>query len=231
MATNDLQDLQDRINVLVSNDPDTPETTDDEWTLRLSLINQAIGKWETQDSLWDELWNTYTHASTVANGDSDYVLTLTDLRFPGGFVKLTLDGSDSWIEVISPEEFQKYGGSARVVYFTGNESDGWTLNLGWTPETGDGTVGATITFPYYKKATRLSATTDKSEIPDPNFIVYDVAATKSLLESKNNQFSVYSAESLNIMDRMRTMNEMKPNYQNFGIEDVDAISLGASIGF
>lgn len=230
MAANDLSDLQARINVLVNNDSDTPTSTDDEWTIRLSLINQAIGKWETQDTLWDELWTTYTHDSTVAAGDDDYTITATNLRFPGGFVKFTLNGGTYWIEVISPEQFQTYSESARVVYFTGNNKDGWVLNLGWTPVEGDGTVGATITFPYYKTATRLSATTDKSEIPDPNFIVYDVAATKSLLESKNNQFGVFSAEALNCLSQMRVMNELKPPYQNMGVENVDFISAGASLG-
>lgn len=230
MATNDLSDLQDRINVLISNDSDTPDNTDDEWTVRLSLINQSIGKWETQDVLWRELWTTYTHAATIADSDDDYVTTITDMRFPGGYVKLTLNGVVNYVQVISPEEYQTYAGSARVVYFTGNNADGWTLNLGWTPATSDGTVGATISFPYYKTATRLSATTDISEVPDPNFIVYDVAATKSLVEGKNNLFSVFSTEALNIQDRMRTMNELKAPYQDSYIEDVDSLNHGASLG-
>ncbi|TWW09819.1 hypothetical protein E3A20_10510 [Planctomyces bekefii] len=229
-----LQDLQDRINTLVNNDSDSPATTDDEWTIRLNLINQSIGKWEgSQDIFWDELWTTYTHATPVADSDSDYVLTATDLRYPGGFVKLTLDGSTNWVEVISPEEAQRYRADTRAVYFTGNPSAGWTLNLCWTPATGDGTVGATISFPHYKYATRFtsaSATTAKPEMSDPNYIVYDVAATKSLLESKNNQFSVFSGNAADCMDTMRVMNDIKPNYQNNNVDDVDALSFGAVIG-
>lgn len=228
-----LQDLMNRINTLVNNDADTPSSTDDEWEILLNLINQSIGKYESSDVFWDELWTSYTHASTIAAGDTDYTLTMTDLRYPGGFVKLTLNGSTNWVEVISPEEYQRYRQETRAVYFTGNASTGWVLNLCWTPATGDGTVGATITIPYYKFATRFttsSATTDKPEMSDPNFIVYDVAATKSLLESKNNQFSVFSANASDAMDTMRTMNDIKPNYQNNNIDDVDALSFGSVMG-
>lgn len=225
-------DLQSRINSLVNNDVSTPDSDDDEFELITNLINQAVGKWESSDVMWDELWTTHTHASVVAAGDQDYTLALTDLKFPGGFIKLTLDGKDSWIEVISPEQFQSHGGSAKVAYFTGNNSAGWTLNLGWSPVAGDGTVGATISFPYYKCAYRFttSDTTAKPEMSDPNFIVYDVAATKSLLESQNNKFSIFNTEAQNCMDNMRIMNEVKPHYQNNSVEDVDAISFGSVIG-
>jgi len=228
-----LQDLMDRINTLVENDNDTPESTDDEWETRLNLINQSIGKWESQDVFWDELWTSYTHGSTVSTATTYSLSSLTDMRFPGGYLQLILNGATTYIPIVSPEEYQTYGGSARVAYFTGNNSAGWTLNLGWTPADGDGTYGATIKIFYYKFATRFttaSATTAKSELSDPNFIVYDVAAAKSLMESKNNQYSVYSVEALTCMDKMRAINEMKPNYQNMTLDDVDAISYNAVIG-
>lgn len=232
MATNqpyDLQDLQDRINTLVSNDNDTPTDGDDEWNTRLNLINQAIGKWEMSDVDWQELWTSHTHGSVVAASDVDYVLsTLTDMRRPGGWLILTLSGVETKVEVIRPEQSQLYT-SARVAWFTGNNVDGWTLNLGWSPTAGDGTVGATISFPYYKYATKPSATTDTVEMSDPNYIVYDVAATKSLMESKNNLWSVYNTDSLNCMDRMKALNEQTPPYQNNRVEDMDAVH-GAVIG-
>lgn len=234
MATNQpytLQDIQDRINTLVNNDGDTPSNTDDEWSTRLNLIYQAIGKWEMSDVDWDELWTSHTLSDPVANGVTTYTLTVTDMRRLGGFLTLTLNGSTSTVQIISPEQSQKYQGqNQRVAWLTGNNKDGWTLNLGWTPAAGDNTVGATMAFPYYKYAYRPTATSDKVEMSDPNFIVYDVAATKALLESKNNLYSVYSTEALNVMDRMRAMNELQPHYQDNSFEDVDAISFGAVIG-
>lgn len=235
MATNQpysLQDIQDRINTLVNNDSDTPDTTDDEWTNVLNLINQSIGKWESSDTLWDELYTSFT-GSTIVAGTTTYALTsLDDMRFPAGPVILRLNGVDNKVQVISPEESQREF-SNKVVWFTGNNRDGWTLNLSWTPTAGDGTVGATFIIPYYKYATRFdsSSTTDELvEMSDPNFIVYDVSATKALLESQNNKFSVFNSEALNIMDRMKVMNEIKPAYNDNGVEDIDAISFGAVFG-
>jgi hypothetical protein len=227
-----LDDLQSRINTLVNNDTDTPDSTDEEYGVILNLINQAIGKWESSDVMWDELWTTYTHGSTVAAGDTTYTITATDFRYPGGQVKLSLDGVDSFVPVISPEEYQSYNGEARVAYLTGNVSAGFVLNLGWSPATGDGTIGATISLPYYKYATKFtssSLSTDKTEISDPNFLVYDVTATKALLESQNNKFSIFSTEAQKCMDNMRIMNDMKPANNRDVVEDVDAL-FGGIIG-
>lgn len=227
-----LQDLQNRINTLVNNDSDTPTTTDDEWTIRLNLINQSIGKWETSDVFWDELWTTYTHAATISVATT-YTLTMTDLRYLGGQVRLILSGQTTYIPVISPEEYQGYQGEARVAYITGNVSAGWTLNLGWTPAVGDGTYGSTIKLDYFKYATRFtssSLTTDKPEMTDPNYIIYDVAAVKSLLESKNNQFSIFSTEAQKALDNMRLINDMKPYNNSDSVKDGDAIVFGSILG-
>lgn len=229
-----LQDLQERINSLVNNDTDTPSQNDDDWDLVVNLINQSIGKWETQDVQWDELFTSHTVSSTISAGTTSYSLSaLTNLRKLGGFLKLTLNSADNYIEFISPEEYQTFMGEERVAYITGNETSGYTLKLGWTPVAGDGTVGATMSFPYYKFATRFnssSATTDKTEMSDPNFIVYDVAAAKSLMESKNNQYTVYANMAAESMDRMRTMNEVVAPYNGGGIEDIDYINFNAILG-
>lgn len=227
-----LNDLQTRINTLVSNDNDTPSSTDDEYEVRINLINQSIGKWESQDVFWDELWTTYTHGSTVTSATT-YTLTFTDFRFLGGQARFILSGQTTYVPVISAEEYQGYAGEARVVYITGNNNSGWTLNLGWTPVSGDGTYGATIKLDYYKYATRFttsSTSTDKTEMSDPNYIIYDVSATKSLLESKNNQFSIYSAEAERSLSNMRVLNDIKPSMNRDVVEDADAVVNSAIWG-
>lgn len=227
-----LDDLQTRIHTLVENDNDTPETTDDEWEIRLNLINQSIGKWEAEDVLWDELWTSYTHGSTVTSATTYSLSSLTDFRFAGGSVQFILNGATTNVEIVSPEQSQ-IDYDNKVVWFTGNNKDGWTLNLSWTPADGDGTYGATIKILYYKYATRFttdSLTTAKPEMSDPNYIVYDVAAAKSLMESRNNQFSIYNTEALVRLDKMKQMNEAKPHYQNSKVEDNDSIAYNAVIG-
>lgn len=227
-----LQDIQDRINSLVNDDNETPATTDDEWETRLNLINQSIGKWESQDVFWDELWTTYTHGSTVTSATT-YTLTATDLRFLGGQARFILNSQTTYIPVISAEEYQGYAGEARVCYLTGNNSAGWTLNLGWTPVSGDGTYGATIKLDYYKYATRFtlsSLTTEKPEMSDPNYIIYDVSATKALLDSNNNMYSVFSTDAQNALTNMKVLNDIKPSTNRDVVIDADAVVNSAIIG-
>lgn len=229
-APYDLSDIQDRIETLVNNDADTPDTTDDEWSTRLNLINQSIGKWDAQDVQWDELWKTYTHGSVVAAGTLTYTLTMTDMRTPADLVKLTLNSVDSYYPIVDEEAYYAMRQEEKVVYFTGSNKDGWVLNLGWTPATGDGTVGATISFPYYKYATRLSSTPDVPEMSDPNYIIYDVAAAKSLMEGNNDQFSIYSTEANDCMDRMKINNEATKQFESGKMPDIDYISANAILG-
>jgi hypothetical protein len=232
MATNlpyDLQALQDRINTLVNNDNDTPADGDDEWLTRLNLIYQAIGNWEAQDVLWNELWTTYTHGSTLSAATT-YVITATDFRFPGGYIRLTLNGATSYIPIIKPSQAQSnIDVSRQAAYFTGNNNAGWTLNLTWTPASGDGTFGATLAFDYYKYAFKPATAAQKPEMSDPNYIVYWVAGQQNLLEGNNNQYSVYDAQSLECLDNMRIMNDLLPDYQDNRVEDVDALH-GAVLG-
>lgn len=224
----DLTTILDRIHTLVDNDPDSPPVGDDEYVARLRLVHQAISEWELMDVDWRELW-TSTEEGTISAGTKEYPLSIEDMRRPGGYLTLVKDDVITRIQIISPEQSQTYT-NARVVWFTGSNTDGWTLNLGWTPEDSDGSVGATIRFPYYKYATLPESPSDVLEISDPNFVIYRVAATKAALESKNNLYSIYSTEALNCMDRMKTMNFLNPNYQDNSFEDVDDITHGAVIG-
>lgn len=233
MANNqpyDLQALQDRINTLVSNDSDTPDTDDEEWDTRLNLIYQAIGIWEDQDVLWNELWKTYTHGSTLS-GTTTYALSsLTDFRFIGGYLRLTLSGVTSYVPIIKPSQARSYiDAGIKAAYITGNDNAGYTLNLTWTPTSGDGTYGATAAFDYYKRALKPTATTDEVEMSSPGFIIFWVAAQKSLLESQNNKYSVFDGQATEILDNMRTMNDLLPDYQDNTVENTDALN-GAVLG-
>lgn len=234
MATNEpytLQDVQDRVNTLVNNDNDTPASTDDEWVVILNLIYQAIGNWESQDVFWRELYKTYTHGATISASTSTYTISATDFKQPPtGFLRLTLSGATTFVPIISVEESKRYNAEFRNAWITGNNIDGWTLNLGWTPVAGDGTVGATMVFDYYKMANRPTEVSEKFEMSDPNYIIYWVTAQKALLESQNNKFSVYSTMAADCMDRMRLMNEISAPFNSNQLEDIDYIDSNASMG-
>lgn len=226
----------DAINTNVSNDSATPTLADDsdEWGARLNLIYMAIRIWgTTQDVLWNELWATFTLPSPIAGSTAISLGTLTDYRFPGGFLRLTLNGGTQYVPIVKAENAQSYIQNGRKgAYITGNPKDGWTLNLTWTPTSGDGTYGATAVFDYYKfpyKPPGTSPSTEKLEMSDPNFVIFWVSAQKALLESQNNKFSVYDAQATECLDNMRIMNDMLPDYQNNQVENTDGLN-GAILG-
>lgn len=227
-----LQDLQDQINTLVSNDSDTPlsDGSDDEWATRLNLIYAAIRIWgTTQDVLWNELWRTYSHSGNVTAAQT-YTLTFTDFRFPGGFLRLTLAGAITYIPIINPSKAQQYSSSSRrAAYITGNQKAGFVLNLTWIPVAGDGTFGASIALDYYGFPTKPTLTTDKVDMSDPNFIVFWVAAIKALEESQNNKYGVFDSQATESLDNMRIMNDLLPDYQDNTLENTDA-AHGAVLG-
>jgi len=230
-----LQDIMDAINTNVSNDSDTPTQADDsdEWQARLNLIYMAIRIWgTTQDVLWNELWATYTH-DAVLSGVTTYTLTLTDYRFPGGFLRLTLNGATQYVPIIKSEQAQSYTQNGhKGAYITGNPKDGYVLNLTWTPTAGDGTFGATPVFDYYKypyKPPGTDPSNEKLEMSDPNFVIFWVSAQKALLESQNNKYTVYDAQATESLDNMRIMNDLLPDYQNNQVENTDALN-GAILG-
>lgn len=225
-----LQSIQDLINTLVSNDAETPTTDDEEWDTRLNLINLAIANWGmTQDILWDQLWKTYTHGSTI-DGNTTYTLSFTDYRYRGRnkLAYFTLDGVERDVDFITPDMSDSYQDNGqKAVYITGNENDGYTLNLTWTPVDGDGYYGATLSFEYYKYPFMPASTSDNVEMPNSNYIVFWVAAQKSLLESQNNKYAVFDSQAQEALDNMIAMNGPTGAQQ---IENTDAVEYGAVLG-
>ncbi len=213
---------------MINNDVDTPTSTDDEYILRLSLINTAIGNWEETDVFWDELHKIYTHGATVTG--QTYTLSFTDFRFPSGQLQLVLNGVTDYIPIISVEEYETYRGEARIAYITGNNNAGWTLNLGWTPVAGDGTYGATIKLAYYKYAVKLANAADKPEMSDKNYILYWVTAQKSLLEGQNNKYTIFTGEATRCLEQMKIQNTLSPTNTDDINADLDAINHAAIIG-
>jgi len=226
-----VQDMMDEIYVAVDNDPTSSTTVDDEWTTRLRLINMAIKAWEREDVLWQELWATYTHGSTVTAATT-YVIAATDYRFNGSYLKFTLNGADNYLEIVEPEEAFKYALSgAKTAYITGSPKDGWTINLTFTPTSGDVYYGATMSFNYYKSATRMTTnTSDVPEMSDPSFIVSYVSYRKNLYNGRSNVAADYQGDMIAAMDAMKIRNAMRVPYGSREIEDLDLIRNNASLG-
>lgn len=224
----DLQKIQDTLEILVNNDKDTPAVEDDEWTIRLGLINLAIDNWSSEDTLWNELWGTYTHSGTVTAATT-YDLGLDDYRFPGSSMRLVRNGQITFIMLVTPDKVQNHINHGRIAYITGNNNDGFVLNFNWTPTLGDDTYGATIVFDYYKVASSLSDPTDIPQMADTSYITYWSGAQKALLESQNNKYTVFSGLATKSMEQMKIMNTIAPPYQPNATADIDALD-GSILG-
>lgn len=234
-----LQTLQDRIHTLVENDPTTPSTTDDEWAIRYRLICQAINNWDSEDVYWNELWKPLATPITVVAGQTTYPLTsvASDFVFAGSYIKVTdpaNSNSYQYLEVIENSDLTKLRDNTHSVYFTGNQGSGYTMNLGFTPATGDGFTGMNITFNYYKSSLIPISVTDVNftpEMSNPDYIIYWVASQKHLMDGNTNQYEIYSNLADNCLEKMKIFNETKPVDSSNKIDDVELIRNNASFGW
>lgn len=155
------------------------DSTSDEYVLARNLANAAINRWEFYDeTTWRDLWTTLTGASdgtkTITAGTYTYTAP-TNMRFPASYVR-TVDsgGTSTFWQVIPPALSGEYANSKlEVCWFTGSIKDGFTLNFNPNVTL---TTGHTIKYEYYKQATSLTTTTSTTEMQDPYFIVYFIAA-------------------------------------------------------
>lgn len=157
---------------LVEIDSEPWGTSDDEYLTARGLCNIAIDRWEKyENTTWNELFAKYSdYESNNVTTDSYSYNCPDDFVRPCSFVRV----NGELYDVKKPQEIASLKESSeRWVYFMGNPNDGYTLNfnpnLTMIPD-------QTLDFEYYKSATKFTASTDVTEIPDPYFIVYFVAA-------------------------------------------------------
>ena len=172
-------------------DSDVPVEGDDEFTVGMRMANEAIARWAHFDgTYWKELYDTNqnsgTGTQTITAGDTTYTAP-EDFQEAGGFVKI-LDGTDEIARypIIEPSEEQFQGAVGKYCYFTGNQSDGYTLNLNPAPTTE--LDGLDIDYVYYKKPTFIESATDVPQMTNPYFIVHRMLA-QQFRASRNPYYS------------------------------------------
>lgn len=218
---NTLQGLQDRIHLIFEGDTSTPATTTDDWSIRLTFINDAIHRWEKADATdWNELWTTLTDASTgtktTTNGTSAYA-TPTNFVKPGGYVRVTNSNNNEVFYPVLPDpDAQLFDQAAdQYAYFTGNPSATYKVNIKPTPTV----TGSTINYDYYKQATELSATTDVTECPDPSFIVHHVLSNLYRQQRDMTRATDELSTAEEMLGQMQAQNAMAPAFQDKGLLD------------
>jgi len=198
---NETEIIQD-VYYLVEIDSDPWTSTDDEYLTARGLANIAINRWAKYDNtIWNELFVTLTASNILLLGDK--VTTTantyncpTDFVRPSSFVRI----GGGFYDVVPAQKIAELKDSSdRFVYFTGNPKDGYDMNINpnITVESGQ-----TIEYEYYKSVTNFAATTDVTEMSDPYFIVYFIAAHMGE-DGINNDFYTMAEARL---EGMRTTN-------------------------
>jgi len=224
------QDLLDAIHIKYEQATDTPLLTDDDGKIRMSLLNEGINHWETEeDTRWKELIVLNAQGSTIAAGKVVYDLsTFDDFREMASRVRLLrADGSYAYASVVTPETFQQYmNGNGQVisklgglvVCISGNGALGYQMHLGWVPSVSDGTIGAIPYFDYYKWANRLVTVNDVPEMSNPYYLI-DYVTGELFVNDDVNLYSKFSSDAEGKLDDMQTNNEAQPPYASSAVED------------
>ena len=223
------QTILDAIHIKYEQATDTPLLTDDDGKIRISLINEGINTWETSDDTrWRELIVLNAQESAIVAGQVTYPINYDDFREMGSRVRLLrTDGSYMYADVVTPEFYQQYMNSKGlvtpfngdlVVSVSGNRVNGFQMNLGWIPNTSDGTVGAIPYFDYYKWANRMVNIADVPELSNPYYLV-DYVTGELFANDDINLYQKFSTDADEKLEAMRTANEADPPYASTAIED------------
>lgn len=226
-----LTEFQTYLHSLYQGDGDTPTSSSDEWLHRRNLGHAAVAMWEQEPGmLWDELWSNLSDSATGDKTATTSTLVYDmpdDYSFLGAYVRTTnAAGQHTYYEVIKPEKAELYKNASIVAcYVTGNESSGFKLNFCVQPAVGD-----TINYPYYKKATAPTATTDVFQMRDPWFAVYFALAKLHEFDGDGDRANVSYAMATERLRSMKIKNSMLPHYQENSVPDRDFSSGRGGFG-
>lgn len=176
MAKNEESIIND-VYYLVEVDSEPWTETDDEYLTARGLANIAINRWQKyENTTWNELITNLTDSDVLLGGDKVTVDATYSYDCPSDFVRpvsLVRIGSELF-DVKKPQQLAELSQSmTNWVYFTGNPKDGYDLHINPNLTV---TAGNVIEYEYYKSPSTFSSKTSETEMADPYFIVYFVAA-------------------------------------------------------
>lgn len=161
-----------------------PTSSDDEWTIAMSLANEAVNYWENYDNTyWKELFDTNQHdgsgSQTVTTSTTTYAAP-TNMREAGGLIRVK-DSNGNVVQtypIVESSQVQFLDTHSTFAYFTTNPiyySTG-TASQSTTTITGSGTTwtaamigmefvfatGQSATITAYTSATSLTASVSQT---------------------------------------------------------------------
>jgi len=200
-----LSDFISYVNTLYEVDATPPTEGDEDYTTWTALGNIAVSLWEYEEGmLWKELFVKLADAAdgdtTTAAADYSYDVP-TDFKFPAsGYVWLGTGTNKTALKVIKQEDVQLHeNDSGNWCYFLMDASPTLEINPNLTVS-----AGYTISYNYYKHATKLTAAASVFEMSDPMFAVY-----YALAELKKDEGDTLAASiATQKLEAMKTRNMM-----------------------
>lgn len=195
------------INTLYESDETAPSSGDEDYTVWLALLNIAINLWETEEGiLWFELFAKLVDApdgtKTTTTAHS-YALPALFQFSASAYVWLGTGQNKTPYKVIKPQELQLYE----------NNGDNWcyftTSTLEFNPNI-TMPVGQTISYNYYKYATKLTTGSSTFEMSDPMAAVYYALGELKKDEGDSTGLQIFSQK----LEAMKTKNIMPTWFQD-----------------
>lgn len=215
-----LDDAITYINALYESDETAPTSGDEDYTVWTNLINLAINLWESEEGmLWFELFIKLVDSADgdkTTDGTNSYTLPAL-FQFPASaYVWIGSGQNKTPYKVIKPQELQLYeNNGGNWCYFT-------TTTLEFNPNLTMST-GQTISYNFYKYATKLTTGSSAFEMSDPMAAVYYAVGELKKDEGDSSSLQVFSQK----IEGMKTKNIMPTWYQNENnLENSDDEGMG-----
>lgn len=187
----------------------TPTSDDDEYAIGMRLANEAVNHWATYDNtFWKELFvglQSSDNGVSITTGTTEYDAP-DDLQEVGGFIKVK-DSTGNTVQtyqLLEPQDVQFKADLSTYAYFTGDPTNGLTLNVNPAPDSS--LNGLDIDYVYYKKPTEFTTGSDVTEMSDPYYIVHRMLANR-FRSSRNPYYSGALRDAENALTKMKMKND------------------------
>ncbi len=216
-----LDDAINYLNTLFEGDSTPPTSGEEDYEVWTSLLNVGINIWENEEGvLWRSLFTTLTAAAdgdkTTVAADHSYALP-TLFQFPASaFVWLGAGNQKIPYTIVPIEKVQLMeNDSGRWCYFTETTLE---FNPNLTIEGGN-----TISYNFYKYATKLATGSSTFEMSDPFFAVYYALSELKKDEGDTSPLNIATQK----LEAMKTKNVMPSWYQG---NELDGVNMGDGFG-
>lgn len=185
-----LLQLQTQLAAKVDGEATAPAVGSDDWKLRGALLEEAQRDWSERFD-WEVMRAAVT--TTTTSGAASYALPSTFKRME----RYVVISGANYPEVEPIEAAYMPSSNDNYFYVTGNENDGYEINVNPAPIAGP----TTMTYAYYSYPAALSYASTVSPTMNPYFLIQ--SAYSRLLElDEDNRFPAAKAEAEAILQQM-----------------------------